>query len=188
MKLKYALFTVIGMIIGILITMAAFSAQTDSPSVSTTTYVVANQDTVREEASEDDHFVTKILGMNNIEQVSPYDWVPEHKITVDKEKITINVENAVWSKFTDTNSMDPVIDQGANAIQIIPKDPSDIHVGDIVSYKSDYAQGTIIHRVIEIGYDSEGWYCIMKGDNNKKQDPGKIRFDQIKRVTVAIIY
>ena len=176
------------MILGILISMFAFSTQPNSPSMSTTTYVVANQDTVREEAAEDDLFVTRILGMGNDEQVSPYDWISEGKITVNKDKVIIDLENAVWSKFTDTNSMDPVIDKGANAIQIIPKDISDVHVGDIVSYDSKYADGTIIHRVIEIGYDDKGWYCIMKGDNNKNQDPGKVRFNQIKRITVAIIY
>lgn len=181
-------FIVIGMILGILISIIAFSSQQSSPTMSTTTYVVANQDTVREEAAEDDHFVTKILGMGNDEQVSPYDWISEHQITVNKDKVIIDLEDAVWSKFTDTNSMDPVIDQGANAIQIIPKDISDIHVGDIVSYESRYADGTIIHRVTEIGYDQDGWYCIMKGDNNNNKDPGRIRFDQIKRITVAIIY
>ncbi|MEM4397868.1 MAG: hypothetical protein QW757_04570 [Candidatus Woesearchaeota archaeon] len=84
--------------------------------------------------------------------------------------------------------MDPVIDVGANAIQVIPKTEADIHVGDIISYVSDYADGIIIHRVIEIGYDEKGWYAIAKGDNNQRNDPGKIRFNQIKRVVVAIIY
>ncbi|MBT3720176.1 hypothetical protein HN789_03435 [archaeon] len=188
MSIKSIFFLAIGMILGILISIVAFSAQSNSPSVSSTTYIVANANTVREEASENEHFVTKILGMTNEEQVSPYNWIGEHEISVLKDKIVIDLENAVWSKFTDTNSMDPVIDKGANAIQIIPKDISDIHVGDIVSYDSKYSDGIIIHRVIEIGYDTEGWYCIMKGDNNKKQDPGKVRFDQIKRITVAIIY
>jgi len=84
--------------------------------------------------------------------------------------------------------MDPVLDEKANAIEIIPKSNNNIHVGDIISYKSDYADGTIIHRVIRIGNDEKGWYCIVKGDNNQSPDPGKIRFNQIKRVLVAIIY
>ena len=47
-------------------------------------------------------------------------------------------DNPEWSVFTDTNSMDPVIDSTSNAIEIIPKQAEDIHVGDIVAYQSKY--------------------------------------------------
>jgi len=188
MSNKGVFIVVIAFILGVLSTLALSSYTAPKSAVSTTTsYVIANTESVREEA-DDSNFVTRILGMNNVEQPSPYDWVKENKIIVEKNKVTINIDNAQWSKFTDTNSMDPVIDQGANAIQIVPDNVAQIHVGDIVSYDSKYAKGTIIHRVIEVGYDAEGWYCIMKGDNNPNNDPGKIRFSQIKRVVVAIIY
>jgi hypothetical protein len=154
--------------------------------VTTTTYVIANEQTLKEQ--DDSSIIARVLGMDNEEKASPYDWVGEQNIHVENDKVTINIKNAEWSKFTDTNSMDPVIDAGANAIQIVPKDIADIHVGDIVSYTSGYADGTIIHRVIEIGYDDKGWYCLMKGDNNSRNDQGKVRFSQIKRVVVAIIY
>ena len=84
--------------------------------------------------------------------------------------------------------MDPVFDIGANTIQIVPKSEKDVHVGDIVSYRSRYSKGIIIHRVHDIDYDKKGWYMIAKGDNNFLKDPGKIRFDQIKSLTIAIIY
>ena len=82
--------------------------------------------------------------------------------------------------------MDPVLDSTSHAIQIIPKIPEDVHVGDIASYSTD--NGTIIHRVIETGYDSEGWYALFKGDNNPVKDPDKVRFKNIRRIVVAIIY
>ncbi len=119
---------------------------------------------------------------------SPYDWVPENRIRVTSKGVFISIENPVWARFTDTNSMDPVLDEDTNAIEIVPSGPEDIHVGDIVSYKSKYASGTIIHRVIETGEDEDGWYARMKGDNNPAPDPGKVRFEQIQRVVVALIY
>ena len=128
------------------------------------------------------------LFQNGIEKDSPSDWIKEDQIKVYNDRIIIDLKDAEWASFTETNSMDPVLDETANAIQIIPKSTDDIHVGDIISYKSEYADGTIIHRVIKIGSDEEGWYCIVKGDNNQGPDPGKIRFNQIKRVLVAIIY
>jgi len=188
MRLKATFIVLAAFILGILSTLALTSFSSPSPSTSTTTYVVANAESIKEEAQEDSNFITQVLGMENDELPSPYDWITERNIHVDKDRVIITIDNAQWSKFTDTNSMDPVIDAGANAIQIIPESADQIHVGDIVSYNSKYTDGTTIHRVVEIGYDKEGWYCIMKGDNNSRNDPGKIRFDQIKRVTIAIIY
>ncbi|RME53117.1 signal peptidase I [Candidatus Woesearchaeota archaeon] len=84
--------------------------------------------------------------------------------------------------------MDPVIDSGANAIEFVPTSEEDINVGDIISYTSPYTTGPVIHRVIDIGEDENGKYYILKGDNNPRADPGKIRFEDIQRVVLAIIY
>ena len=138
--------------------------------------------------TDQDNILDALLNNDAEELPSPCDRIKEDQILVFKDKIIINYKDAEWATFTDTNSMDPVIDKDANAIEYVPKNESEICVGDIVSYESKYADGVLIHRVIEIGYDSQGWYAVMKGDNNPYKDPGKIRFNQIKRVVVAIIY
>ncbi len=186
MSTKLVFFIAVAFILGILsnVVYSYYYPSQNKLPITTTTYVVANEKTLQQEGS----FITQIISLNNKEKASPYDRIPENKILVDNDKVIINIENAQWSRFTDTNSMDPVIDKGANAIQIVPKSPEEIHVGDIVSYKSEYADGIIIHRVIEIGSDKEGWYAIMKGDNNSYTDPGKVRFSQIQRIVIAIIY
>ncbi len=123
-----------------------------------------------------------------LEKPSPYNHIPEGDIIVSKDQVIIKVNNPRWASFTDTNSMDPIFDIGANTIQIIPTTVEDVHVGDIISYTSHFADSTIIHRVVDIGNDDQGWYVEMKGDNNLLKDPGRIRFYQIKSVTVAIVY
>ena len=45
----------------------------------------------------------------------------------------------------------------------------------------------IIHRVIEKSEDSDGIYFITQGDNSNATD-GKIRFNEIKYVTIAVIW
>ena len=70
--------------------------------------------------------------------------------------------------------------------QVIPENQEELQEGDIISFETDY--GTIIHRIIKIDYDKEGWYAITKGDNSPVNDSEKVRFTQIKRVVVAIIY
>jgi hypothetical protein len=119
---------------------------------------------------------------------SPGDWVKESQISVYSNNIILDVKDAQWATFTDTHSMEPVISSRANAIEVVPTSADQIKVGDIVSYQSEYADGTIIHRVVEKNADSQGVYFIIKGDNNPSNDPGRIRFSQIKRVVVAIIY
>ena len=119
---------------------------------------------------------------------SPSERIFRDKISVFDNEVVIKVENPQWAIFTDTNSMDPIIDDTSKAIEVMPKSTDDVNVGDIVAYRSKYKDGVIAHRVVETGYDSSGWYAKMKGDNNEYVDPGKIRFDQIERVVVAIIY
>jgi signal peptidase I len=83
--------------------------------------------------------------------------------------------------------MDPLLDETSNAIQIAPTSPEDILVGDIISYDSRRGD-IIIHRVVNIGEDEEGIFYITKGDNVSRPDDEKVRFWQIRFITVGIIY
>ena len=120
------------------------------------------------------------------ELFSPSDWVKENQIKVYKNKITLDIQDASWATFTNTNSMDPFIDETSHAIEILPDDANEINVGDVISYQSSY--GVIIHRVIEKGEDEDGIYFLVKGDNNRFQDPFKVRFEDVKGVVVAVVY
>ncbi|MEW5896408.1 MAG: signal peptidase I [Nanoarchaeota archaeon] len=117
---------------------------------------------------------------------SPGDWIKEEQIKVYKDRVVIDINDASWAGFTDTNSMDPFIDKNTNAIEISPKDPQSINVGDVISYQTE--KGVIIHRVIDKGRDKLGVYYLVKGDNNNFSDPFKVRFENVKGVVVAVIY
>jgi len=120
------------------------------------------------------------------EHPSPSNWVQENQILVSHNQVTLNIKNSIWAKFTNTNSMDPLIDEDSNAIEILPNSAEEINVGDVISYQTAY--GVIIHRVIEKSEDQEGIYYIMKGDNSPFKDLQKVRFEDVKGVVVAIIY
>lgn len=122
------------------------------------------------------------------EIISPSDIIKENQIVVYDDRIVIYVNNPIWSKYSDTNSMDPVLDKGANGLQIIPDSADDIHIGDIITYEPDWSDKLIVHRVIYIGEDNEGWYAVTKGDNSDKTDPGKIRFNKIRYLLIGVIY
>ncbi|MGM5483795.1 MAG: signal peptidase I [Nanobdellota archaeon] len=122
----------------------------------------------------------------NTEKKSPTDRIKQDQIKVTDNEVILKIKNASWSKFADTNSMDPLLDKGANAIQEKPV-KNELNEGDIISYRPKGKNYLVIHRIIEIGDDGE-WYAIVKGDNNKYPDKGKIRFNQIEKVLLAIIY
>jgi len=124
----------------------------------------------------------------NIELESPQDHVNEESIHVFNDKIIIDVDGASWSTFTNTNSMDPLIDVGANGLEITPAKPTDVRVGDIVSYKPESKKGLVIHRVVSTGHDGTGWYARTKGDNNPTIDPDKVRFENIHGVLIGVVY
>lgn len=116
---------------------------------------------------------------------APSDWIPEENIHVYKDKIVIDIPESSMSRYADTGSMKPVFDKGANGIRIVPSSEAQIHVGDIITFERDGI--FIVHRVIEIGEDNEGKYFITRGDNNSEND-GKVRFTDVKYVTVAVVY
>ena len=120
------------------------------------------------------------------EKLSPSDTIKEDQIKVYSDEVVINVSGAEWSEYTDTNSMDPVIDSGANGIVIKPKSESDLKIGDIVSYQQGI--DLVVHRIVGIGSDELGTFYTMKGDNNSSSDPEKVRFNQVRYKTIAIIY
>ena len=119
---------------------------------------------------------------------NPYDWIKGENIIIEDNRVLIELENATISSIADTHSLEPLIHKDTNVIEIVPLSIDNIHLGDIAAYQSQYSNGTILHRVVFIGYDDIGWYATMKGDNNPMPDPGKIRFNQIQRIVVAIIY
>ncbi len=124
-----------------------------------------------------------------LERNSPSDWLKENQIEMRTDGAFIHFANPEWAILANTNSMDPLFDEDSHLLQISigPNDVPNLKVGDILSYQSSYGF-VIVHRIIEIGNDNDGWYAITKGDNNPTADPEKVRADAVRRVTVGIIY
>ncbi len=133
-----------------------------------------------------DNFSLDNLGFNlNDNNSAPFDFVDESQIKVYDDKIIINVDGASLSRYAPTGSMKPVLDEGSNGIRVVPKSAEDIHVGDIITFEQD--NYLIVHRVVDIGTDEKGIYFITKGDNSGIAD-GKVRFENIKYITIGVIW
>ncbi len=93
----------------------------------------------------------------------------------------------ILSTIGASKSMSPTFDQGHTLILQYPiLSPDELDVGDIIIYETGL-DATVVHRVVEIGEDEKGWYCVTKGDNNILRDP-KSRFHQIKYLVVGVLY
>ena len=129
----------------------------------------------------------KLSSSSAIERPSPSDVIKEGQIDVQKEKITIDIKGATWSSFANTNSMDPVLDEDSNAIEM-PAVCENVRVGDIIVYKSNVYNDFIVHRIYSVDQDQDGIFFRLKGDNNPALDPEKVRCDQIKYQVIGILY
>lgn len=137
--------------------------------------------------------LTGLFVASSAELQSPSDHVKEEQIQVYQDKVVFKLDDPEWSSFTNTNSMDPFLDVGANAIELKPRSVFDIHIGDVVSYRSkqkgsESASTSVVHRVIDADVDKEGRYFLLKGDNNPVADAEKVRFEQIEGIVVAVVY
>ena len=120
------------------------------------------------------------------EIISPYDHVKESQIDVYGDRVVINLEDVSLAEYANTNSMDPLLDEYSNGLEVKPESEDDLHIGDVVAYQTSI--GLVIHRIVGIDYDEKGKYFVLKGDNNQEKDPMKVRFNEIKYLLVGVIY
>lgn len=124
-------------------------------------------------------------GVTGLAVDMPSDFIGDDKINVYEDRVVIEIEGARLSNYGDSGSMVPTLGKGVSGITVVPESPDDIEVGDIVSFNR--GGKLIVHRVVRRGFDSEGVFFVTKGDNSIADD-GKLRFDEIERVLVGLIY
>ncbi len=102
--------------------------------------------------------------------------------------VLLESKNLKLSSLTDTKSMLPTISAGHTAIYTTNFNPNTLQVGDIISYKSSYSTGYVIHRIIDVKSDYYGICYTIQGDNNPSPDPECVRPSQIEGLVVGVIY
>ena len=122
------------------------------------------------------------------EKISPRDIIKRDQISYSNGTITISgIEgDVIIPDIADTNSMDGLFDYGHNLLLLDTFDKSALEIGDIIVYSS--TQGLIVHRIVEIGTDTNGCWYKCKGDNNSSKDPYLIRNFNILYLCIGIIY
>lgn len=115
---------------------------------------------------------------------------PKNRVSLDDliitaDSITINMEDIL---VLDTSgfSMGEVLGGNDSAVLfVVPETPEDLIVGDVVVYRSDEVDDTLLaHRIISMEEDK----YVLAGDNNRWVDPYLVEFDDIYLVVVGVLY
>ena len=109
-------------------------------------------------------------------------------VKLQRDSLVINLTEIKLVQYADTGSMEPFLFQGATGIEVPVKSVDDLHLGDIVSYKAEWMEGIVTHRIVAISNDKNGAYYTLKGDANANADPEKVRFSQIKYKLAGVLY
>ncbi|HIH23643.1 TPA: signal peptidase I [Candidatus Woesearchaeota archaeon] len=132
------------------------------------------------------HYELRFPQVTSEEVPHPQSRVDLRDVFVGEREVLIKIPLAQEGIVAASNSMDPVLEENNIVLEVTPQSPAELYIGDIIIYQS--GDSRVIHRIVDIGYDAEGWYAITKGDNNPLPDPAKVRFVQVLGVVIGIIY
>ncbi len=118
-------------------------------------------------------------GYVSTEQLSPGNYLNENQFYATKTNLLINQPNIQLTRYTNTNSMDPVLDENSNGIEL-PYTGQTLHPGDIISYEKN--KTLYIHRIINITNDD----YTVKGDNTTTTET--IQKEQLRGILIGILY
>ncbi|MDO8556587.1 MAG: S26 family signal peptidase [Nanoarchaeota archaeon] len=118
-------------------------------------------------------------GYASKEQTSPGDYINEEQLLLTNDRLIINQPTLILTRYTNTNSMDPLLDETSNGIEL-PYDGRTLQPGDIISYKDKNI--IKIHRVLN--NTTEGY--LVKGDNSNISET--INKKDIKGILVGVLY
>ncbi|HLD12212.1 MAG TPA: S26 family signal peptidase [Candidatus Nanoarchaeia archaeon] len=113
------------------------------------------------------------------EQPSPQQRITLEDITQTTNDLTIHKPATLLVHYTNTNSMDPTLDENSIGIEL-PYTNQQLHEGDIISY--DYEGQRLVHRIQTIN----GNTLTLQGDNSNTSHT--ITDKNIKGILIGILY
>jgi hypothetical protein len=120
----------------------------------------------------------------SIDQDNPSDRITGDSIHLYEDKLVIEQSGLRYASVEDTKSMEPLLSSNSHVIEA-EADVNELNVGDIISFTKD--NQVIIHSIVEISSDANGWYALTKGYNNDFIDDWKVRSSELKGVMVGVL-
>ncbi len=121
-----------------------------------------------------------------IDRDNPSDFITADEIHLYNDKLVIEKEGLKYAAVEDTKSMEPLLSSNSHTIETKP-DIEKLGKGDIISFYDASTGKTIVHSIVEISVDEQGWFARTKGYNTDFTDEWKVRFGDIKGVVVGVL-
>ena len=112
--------------------------------------------------------------------------------------VTASIKNlpsgTCWGVIPNTGSMEPFVDDGMRVLlaPLTGTEHQDLIIGDVIAFQVPVELGSqlILHRIVEIGDDAEGWYCETRGDSPfiTENDPWLVRADWIRWLYRGVVH
>ena len=118
------------------------------------------------------------------EIASPSDHITRDNIIITDKFLILSIDNSILVDFKGTGSMEPVLNEYSNGIEIIPKSEDEIKVGDIIVYQNGNEK--IIHRVKYINEENGKKTFVLKGYNDNNEE--SVKFTDIKYILIGVLY
>lgn len=126
-----------------------------------------------------------LSGIIPLERDSPGDRLTKDDIQFYPNMVIINYNGISGTKYTDTNSMDPTLDEETIGLEIPVSEVTELKVGDIVAYEGKSGD-LFVHRIKKI--INEGKLYIVGADNINFLGNEIVSHDQIKYVSIGLLY
>ncbi len=121
-------------------------------------------------------------GSNDLD--NPSDRITSDAIHLYEDKLVVEKSNLRYASVEDTKSMEPLLSSNSHVIEA-EADVDSLEIGDIISFSKE--NKIIVHSIVSIGSDSNGWYALTKGYNNDFIDDWRVRSFELKGVVVGVL-
>lgn len=105
--------------------------------------------------------------------------------------VTLEFNNTDRDFFYTTSvgtSMYPSMWTDSFQIYMYLQSTDELEIGDVIAYTISGTNKGIVHRIVDISEDEQGFYVITKGDNNLFKDDWRIRDFEIQGVLIGVTY
>ena len=127
------------------------------------------------------------ISMSTIqEKPSPSIRIGQDNLAFLPDKVVISYPGIKGSSYSDTNSLDPYIDDGMTGLSIPVNSETKLYIGDIISYKQGNKVYT--HIISAIEPNSNGNIYIVNGTYNKVLLSTRVSHEEVLFVKVGNIY
>ena len=110
--------------------------------------------------------------------------IPFDSIKVYPDEVRIEYPGLTYAKVN-SDSMAPLLTHDSVVFEKHPESAAEIHVGDVISFYEPFADGVVLHMVVEIVEQDGKTFYRTQGTANEEVDDWLVPFENVKGIMVG---